>query len=284
MTLASIQQFSTTASSNTDIDGISVATGWPPANVGPAFRELMALLASALQPLLLDVGGQSAVTLTAAQASAQFVIFYGSLSGTCTVTIPNAPFLGMVRNVTGGAQNIVLVSGGGTTIAFPADGFIRFYYCDGAGNIAVQTTEFAFTPVQQGGGIGQGTNKIYAGWNSAEALVKLTVDVTDEGGILTNTNVFSGWLNFTGGRAVNTVFVNTASVPISVSVILSETVVNTLCSFVINGLTVASVQLAPVSLGITDIRTLSAIVPPGDSYEISCSPAPANVVSWAELS
>lgn len=155
MTLASVQQFSTTASSNTDIDGISVATGWPPANVGPAFRELMALLASALQPLQLSIGGQSAVTLAAAQASAQFIAFSGTLAGTCTVTLPNAPFLGMVRNATGGSQSVVLTAGSGTTVTLPADAVIRTYYCDGAGNVvllAVGNTSIGGTFVSGTGG------------------------------------------------------------------------------------------------------------------------------------
>ena len=45
MSKDSISQYSTAAASNTDIAGINVNTGWPPNNVGPAFRELMAQLA-----------------------------------------------------------------------------------------------------------------------------------------------------------------------------------------------------------------------------------------------
>jgi hypothetical protein len=40
-----ISQYSTVAALNTDISGININTGWPPSNVGPAFRENMALLA-----------------------------------------------------------------------------------------------------------------------------------------------------------------------------------------------------------------------------------------------
>jgi hypothetical protein len=49
MSKDSIQQFSTAAAANTDIGGINVNTGWPPNNVGPAFRELMAFLADQCQ-------------------------------------------------------------------------------------------------------------------------------------------------------------------------------------------------------------------------------------------
>lgn len=43
-----------------------------------------------------------------------------------------------------------------------------------------------FTPVQQGGGVGQGTNKIYLGWGSGSRL-RLQVDNVDIGGIVTDT-------------------------------------------------------------------------------------------------
>ena len=36
-----------------------------------------------------------------------------------------------------------------------------------------------FTPIQQGGGIGQGTNKVYIGWSGSG--LKCTVDQTDIG-------------------------------------------------------------------------------------------------------
>lgn len=59
-------------------------------------------------------------------------------------------------------------------------------------NITVPTTAsdigaqpaLGFTPVQQGGGTGQGSNKIYIGWDNAGNL-KAQVDGTDMGGIVT---------------------------------------------------------------------------------------------------
>jgi hypothetical protein len=41
-----------------------------------------------------------------------------------------------------------------------------------------------FTPVQQGGGHGQGTNKIYLGWDSVNGNLRLQVDATDMGGLV----------------------------------------------------------------------------------------------------
>jgi len=49
-----------------------------------------------------------------------------------------------------------------------------------------------FTPVQQGGGIGQATNKVYVGW-SAGGQLKVTVDSTDLGAVaFLNSPGFSG--------------------------------------------------------------------------------------------
>lgn len=41
-----------------------------------------------------------------------------------------------------------------------------------------------FTPVQQGGGISQGANKIYVGWRADQSGVSVTVDQSDEGNIV----------------------------------------------------------------------------------------------------
>ena len=45
-----------------------------------------------------------------------------------------------------------------------------------------------YTPVQQGGGIGQGTNKVYIGWGSTTSKLKVTVDSTDLGNVIFDGN------------------------------------------------------------------------------------------------
>ncbi|WP_139353829.1 hypothetical protein [Sinorhizobium sp. A49] len=60
-----------------------------------------------------------------------------------------------------------------------------------------------FTPVQQGGGVGQGSNKIYIGWNGTNAL-KGTVDSFDLGKIWTDSAVLwnasnAGYFRFPNG-------------------------------------------------------------------------------------
>lgn len=52
-------------------------------------------------------------------------------------------------------------------------------------------SKLSFTPVQQSGGIGQSTNKVYIGWDNKGHL-KATVDKTDMGSILTTGNPNSG--------------------------------------------------------------------------------------------
>lgn len=44
-----------------------------------------------------------------------------------------------------------------------------------------------YTPVQQGGGIGQNTHKVYIGWSNANRL-KVTVDATDLGSVIFDSN------------------------------------------------------------------------------------------------
>lgn len=133
----SIQQFSRTAASNTDIAGINVNVGWSPANVGAAFREMMALLASSLVVLQMDLTGLTSLTLTAAQGAAQVIQFLGVLPGDCTVTIPNTVFVGLAINDTTGGHNVILSAGSASIGVLPQNNVFYFYYCDGVTNVAL---------------------------------------------------------------------------------------------------------------------------------------------------
>ena len=46
--------------------------------------------------------------------------------------------------------------------------------------------KLGYTPVQQGGGIGQGANKVYIGWDSTAGKLKAAVDSTDLGNVAFN--------------------------------------------------------------------------------------------------
>lgn len=69
------------------------------------------------------------------------------------------------------------------------DGQDGSYYADIAGRLG-------FTPVRQGGGVGQLTNAIKIGWSGAR--VKLTVDSTDMGGLVTDAHLNSAGLPHNG--------------------------------------------------------------------------------------
>jgi hypothetical protein len=56
-------------------------------------------------------------------------------------------------------------------------------YADLAGKPAIQPP-LGFTPVQQGGGVYQGANKVYVGWRPNGSGLGVTVDQTDEGNVV----------------------------------------------------------------------------------------------------
>lgn len=72
---------------------------------------------------------------------------------------------------------------------------------------AINAAKLPFTPVQQGGGASQLTNKVYAGWDGAR--VRLQVDSTDLGGIIVsseltaNVNSLNASINATATNATN---------------------------------------------------------------------------------
>ena len=88
-----------------------------------------------------------------------------------------------------------------------------------------------YTPVQQGGGAGQGTNKVYLGWDAGAELPRIQVDNTDLGDVammtgfasLVNTgNDTPGWQKIAGGlilqwqsKAIATQTVVTLSFPLA---------------------------------------------------------------------
>ena len=142
MTLASIQQFSETPTANTDIAGININVGWPPGNVGAAFRTMMSFLADSLVPETVSLNGVSSLTLSAAQAAAQVLVFSGSPSGNCTVTLPNALYFGSAQNITTGGYSVILTAGAGATATIPPNMALYEYECDGATNVTLPSVGY----------------------------------------------------------------------------------------------------------------------------------------------
>lgn len=68
MSKDSVDQWSTTAESNTDVAGIDIAEGAPAAGMNDALRAIMAQVRSALSPLSLEQGGTGAFSAGGARA------------------------------------------------------------------------------------------------------------------------------------------------------------------------------------------------------------------------
>ena len=71
-----------------------------------------------------------------------------------------------------------------------------------SGNV---TTALGFTPIQQGGGSGQGTNKLYMGWSGSGLLLQIdatnfgnTWPISVSGNAATASNGAKAWVNFDG--------------------------------------------------------------------------------------
>jgi len=93
--------------------------------------------------------------------------------------------------VTGKADKSTTIAGYGITDAYTKTSV------DSA--LAGKQANLGYTPVQQGGGIGQGTNKVYMGWGASGGGLKVTIDGTDQNYIpFSSTIPSSGTINFSG--------------------------------------------------------------------------------------
>src|SRR6185503_11854449 len=72
------------------------------------------------------------------QSRLKMLNFTGALAADCTVTIPAIARLGWVTNSTTGGHNVILTTGGGTTLTVPA-GATVLWTCDATNVIAAQS-------------------------------------------------------------------------------------------------------------------------------------------------
>lgn len=144
------------------------------------------------------------------------------------------------------------------------------------GTFAGVTGALGFTPVQQGGGAGQGTNKIFIGWSGS--ILKAQVDVTDMGAIYTAAqNPFSTtaqYLANSGGQAIlggNAVW--SAASPVAITfagtVTLNfATMINAWFSPTTNFTLAAPINVKPGQFGVIEI-----IQGAGGSHLVAFDPA-----------
>ncbi|WP_374634066.1 hypothetical protein [Ferrovibrio sp.] len=80
MTISGVEQYSTTAASNTDVAGVNIAEGCPAANINNAIRRVMADVKRSVGTKGSDIASASSIDLGA--ATGQFV----DITGTTTIT------------------------------------------------------------------------------------------------------------------------------------------------------------------------------------------------------
>ncbi len=119
-----------------------------------------------------------------------------------------------------GGELDAIIAGCGTTISMTVRN--QAWAC-----IQAQTP---FTPVQQGGGAGQGTNKVFLGWDGTALLPRIQIDGTDQGDVamvdefVTSSAAGSGYVTLPGGTIIErgTGLINTGTLAISLPIGLSN--------------------------------------------------------------
>lgn len=137
-----------------------------------------------------------------------------------------------------------------------------------------------FSPVQQGGGTGQSTNKIYLGWSGS--ALKAQVDNTDLGDVQTSSSnmmlaINQSWVSVTQSRSIGTTYTNSTNKPIFVSIILSSVSSGTQVIWYVGG---GAINASTLQIAVTQLPIMF-IVPPGQTYKLTSSSG--SIGSWMEL-
>jgi hypothetical protein len=157
---------------------------------------------------------------------------------------------------------------------------------------ATKQASLGYTPVQQGTGIGQGSNTIKIGYDGSNVKIKATVDVTDFGNIALEPWVtaavaaqFAVVHNVSGSRALSTTYTNTTGKIMFVTVQIIEPgsyIPNTVDLFIyINGVQSYYISTDSNHATATYGASGSVMVPPLSTYS-AVSNAAAPTVTWME--
>lgn len=160
----------------------------------------------------------NAVAITGGSLSGMTNVAGGTHSGTTASYSGNITSLGIVSGASG-----VFGPVSGTTGTFSSTVTGASFSGAGTGltgtaaSLTVGNASLVqgFTPVQQGGGAGQGTNKIYIGWGSS--ALRVQVDATDQGIFLLSTNYNNYAPTLTGTGASGTWAINISGVTTNTS-------------------------------------------------------------------
>lgn len=138
-----------------------------------------------------------------------------------------------------------------------------------------------FTPVQQGGGASQGTNKIYLGWESAAARLRLQVDATDQGRLALQSELLGQGQTWTRPTRVDsTSYQNTTGRSIMASIHARSSATTRTIEVSANASTWIVVGTTSNSTA-SEVGGVTIIIPPGWYYRINGA---TNAIEWAELS
>jgi hypothetical protein len=137
-------------------------------------------------------GGNANVVLTQPQWGVGILVFTGVLTGNISVLFPSRAGCWIVQNATTGPFTLTCKTVTGTGVTVLQSAPFNAVWCDGV-NINPQISPYVlnltnpmvvaalgFTPVEQGGGPNQGSNKVRIGWGT-NGRVRVQVDVTDLG-------------------------------------------------------------------------------------------------------
>lgn len=156
-----------------------------------------------------NVGGSSNVTLVQSQWGCAMIEFFGVLTNNISIIFPSQPGNWIVANgctgTVGGSPatlTLRLAGGGGNVVLNQFPNQFNAIWTDGVGvypqvspflltlTQALVIAALGFTPVQQGGGTNQGTDKVYIGYDQAQnGRIRLQVNATDFGDIAMQTDV-----------------------------------------------------------------------------------------------
>jgi hypothetical protein len=143
---------------------------------------------------VVSVGGVN-ITLSQAQWGVGIIVFQGVLTSNISVLFPASAGAWIVANQSTGTFSLTCRTAAGTGVVIPqSPSQYQSIWCDGP-NIHPQNSPFllnltnpmiiaalGFTPVQQGGGISQGLNKVYLGSDIGNnGRLRAQVDLTDIG-------------------------------------------------------------------------------------------------------
>lgn len=163
--------------------------------------------ASSSNGFRIDLAGNVTSSTLTGSTVGQIVTFYivsgnpGNYTFAWPSNVVNPP--NVQTQSTGNLMTYQFISDGSNL--YPLSTFINFLQSEISAlqtSVAGKQANLGFTPVQQGGGAGQGTNKLYIGWGTSR--LKAQVDSTDLGQFVFDSNfsgslVTNGWTKLPNG-------------------------------------------------------------------------------------